>query len=385
MSSNKGLTDRPVSTGRGASGAEPVRSGRPLPPSIGGYRVLDELGRGGMARVYRVLEESSGRELALKQLQLENDEQRKQFSVLFEREYRTLVQLRHPSVIEVYDYGVVDDAPHYTMELLDGGDLRTRSPLPWRQACELLFDVCSSLALLHSRRLVHRDITPRNVRCTQAGSAKLIDFGAMAPMGPSRQVVGTPAFVAPEVVYRSALDGRTDLYSLGATLYYALTGRVPYPARQLSEMLEAWGRRPPAPSVIAPDVPEELDRLVMELLSLEPALRPRGAYEVMQRLRALAGIEREEPASVSAAYLATPVLVGREEPLFAFRGQIQRALRAHGGGVLVGAQPGLGRSRVLDAVALEAKLLGATPVRANANGDHHGQLAVARSLAEQLI
>jgi serine/threonine-protein kinase len=87
-------------------------------------------------------------------------------------------------VIEVYDYGVDAQAgPYYTTELLDGGDLRDRSPLPWREACTLLFDVCSSLALLHSRRLLHRDVSPRNIRCTHDGQAKLIDFGAMAPMG----------------------------------------------------------------------------------------------------------------------------------------------------------------------------------------------------------
>ena len=86
-------------------------------------------------------------------------------------------------VIEVYDYGIDDRTPYYTMELLDGGDLRERSPLPWRDVCSLLRGVCSSLALIHSRRLVHRDVTPANIRCTRDGEAKLIDFGAMAPVG----------------------------------------------------------------------------------------------------------------------------------------------------------------------------------------------------------
>jgi serine/threonine-protein kinase len=183
----------------------PKAAGEAVPERIGGrYRVLEELGRGGMARVYLV-EDGSGRRLALKQLQRTGTETHDQVaSELFEREFRTLAQLSHPRVIEVYDYGIGEVRPYYTMELLDGSDLRALSPLPWRRACELVFDVCSSLALLHSRRLVHRDVSPRNVRCTPDGYAKLIDFGAMVQMGPCAQVVGTPAFVAPEVVHRSA-------------------------------------------------------------------------------------------------------------------------------------------------------------------------------------
>jgi hypothetical protein len=347
--------------------------------------VLGEIGRGGMARVYRVVDEASGRELALKQLRVAREERQRPSATLFEAEFHTLVQLAHPRVIEVYDYGIANGNPYYTMELLDGGDLRGRSPLPWREACELIFDVCSSLALLHSRRLVHRDITPRNVRCTHAGKAKLIDFGAMAPMGPGRQVVGTPAFVAPEVLHRAYLDARTDLYSLGATLYYALTGRAPYSARHLAGMIQAWRSPAPPPSLLVAGIPLELDRLVMSMLNLEPALRPRSAYEVMQRLSAIAGLTYEEPASVSQAYLSSPLLVGREVPLSAFRRHMQRALRGQGSALLIEAEAGLGRSRLLDAFALEAKLLGAAAVRAGASGEHGGRLTIAHALTEQLI
>src|SRR5262249_42135781 len=157
--------------------------------------------------------------------------------------------------IEVYDYGVDDGNAYYTMELLDGKDLRERSPMPWRQACALFIDVCSSLALLHSRRLVHRDIGPRNIRCTRDGLAKLIDFGALAPMGAGGKVVGTPPFVAPEVVHRLALDARTDLFSLGTTLYYALSGRLAYPARDFGELHEIWSNKPLPPSSFAAEIP----------------------------------------------------------------------------------------------------------------------------------
>src|SRR5688572_6524583 len=130
-----------------------------MPRRIGGhYDVVEELGRGGMACVYRVIDARSGETFALKQLLAHADAKRsREAALLFEREFHTLAQLAHPRVIAVYDYGVDEGGPYYTMELLDGGDLRERSPLPWREACELMFDVCSSLALLHSRRLLHRD------------------------------------------------------------------------------------------------------------------------------------------------------------------------------------------------------------------------------------
>jgi hypothetical protein len=334
------------------------------------YDVHAGLGRGGMARVYRVTDRSSGQELALKQLQLPADpEQRRSLAALFQREFHTLAQLRHPRVIAVYDYGVSEFGPYYTMELLDGGDLRDRSPLPWRECCALFFDVCSSLALLHSRRLLHHDISPRNIRCTPDGKAKLIDFGALAPIGfAGLQVVGTPAFIAPETLQRALLDARADLFSLGATLYYALTGELAYYARTFGEASEAWNSPPVPPSAHVEGIPPELDELLLSLLSPEPALRPRSAFEVMQRLAASADLPCNEGEDVSRAYLATPTLVGREPELAGLRDAMMRALQNRGGGMLVRSAPGLGRSRLLDACALEAKALGTTVLRASADG-----------------
>jgi hypothetical protein len=335
------------------------------------YELHELLGRGGMASVYRATDLKTGREVALKQLRLPAQaERRAGVAALFEREYHTLAQLRHPHVIAVHDYGVQAIAgPYYTMELLDGGDLRERAPLPWREACRLLLHVCSSLALLHSRRLLHRDVGPRNVRCTRDGSAKLIDFGAMGPMGTTRgQLAGTPGFIPPEAVHRSTLDARADLFSLGATLYYALTRTTAYPARNFAEVIAGWQIKPLPPSAHVPGIPAALDDLVMSLLNLEPALRPHSAFEVMQRLAAIAGIAFSEPEGVSRAYLVAPVLVGRDHALLVLRQKLARAMTGRGGGLLVRAAPGLGRSRMLDACAIEAKTLGATVLRAAATG-----------------
>jgi hypothetical protein len=359
----------------------------PLPERIAGrYRVLDELGRGGMGVVYRVEDGDRPEPLALKQLLLRRDGARNQLATeLFEREFHTLAQLAHPRVIKVHDYGVDADGPFYTMELLDGGDLRTLAPLDYRRACALMLEVCSSLALLHSRRLVHRDISPRNVRCTRDGHAKLIDFGAMVPMGPCSQTVGTPAFIAPEVLHHLSLDARTDLFSLGGTLYYALTGRQPFVARELGDLRHAWSRQPVPPSLLVPDVPPALDALCASLLRIDPAQRPGSAFEVMHRLQVIAGIEHSEPLGVSAAYLATPMLVGRDALLRTFRRHMRQALHSSGGALCFEGAPGLGRSRLLDACVLEAKTLGALVLRADAGDGAATPFASARRLAEQLL
>jgi hypothetical protein len=354
------------------------------------YELNEQLGRGGMACVYRAIDLSSGRAIALKQLiRPEHDGQRAHLEQLFEHEFHTLAQLSHPRVIAAYDFGITADGVHYyTMELLDGGDLRERAPVPWREACRLVFDVCSSLALLHSRRLLHRDISPRNIRCTRDGTAKLIDFGAMAPMsGGGSSLVGTPAFTAPETVHRSALDARTDLYSLGASLYYALTGQLPYPARTFAELFTLWNERPAPPSTRVADIPIALDVLVLSLLSLEPSLRPPSAFAVMQQLAAIADLESDESADVSKAYLVTPALAGRETLLRTLRDKLVVGLSVGGKAVMLRGATGLGRSRMLDACALEAKTLGARVLRAAANGQAESfdvALALTRHLIEAL-
>jgi tRNA A-37 threonylcarbamoyl transferase component Bud32 len=365
--------------GRAAEGAPPARIGAR-------YDVIREIGRGGMGAVYHVRETTTGRELALKQLLAASDERAgARLTAAFEREYYRLAQLCHPHVIQVHDYGVDTRGPFYTMELLAGGDLKERAPLDYRTACALMLDVCSCLSLLHSRRLVHRDISPRNIRCTQDGHAKLIDFGATVPIGPCLNTVGTPAFVAPEVVHRLVLDARTDLFSLGATLYFTLTGRIPFAAREFSELRQAWAHKPVPASEYAKDVPAALDALLSSLLSIDPAKRPRTAFEVSQRLAAIAGIDRVEPLAASRAYLSTPSMVGRDTAIHAFRHSMRAARDGQGGGMLFESLPGLGRSRMLDACTLEAKTAGAIVVRANARAGAETAFAAAEQLAEQLL
>ncbi|HET8936542.1 MAG TPA: serine/threonine-protein kinase [Polyangiales bacterium] len=380
------------------------------PTSLGErYDILGELGRGGMATVYRAFDRVRKREVALKQLIATAEAPvRASVAALFEREFQTLAELRHPNVIEVYDYGVPGAAaergrsspgetlppkaesgsntgPYYTMELLDGGDLFDRGTAPWRDACSIMFDVCSSLALLHSRGLLHRDISPRNIHCTLSGKAKLIDFGAMGPMSPGgAQVVGTPAFCAPETLHKLALDARTDLFSLGVTLYYTLTERLPYPGRTFADMLIAWTTKVVPPSVIKPGLPAALDDLVLALIHPEPELRPASAHDVMQRLAAIAGLRAAEAETVQSAYLITPMLVGRADLLDELRKKLMSARLQRGSGALIRGVSGIGRSRLLDACALEAKTFGFYVLRASCSGS--GEVfGVAQALIQHLL
>ncbi|HVW24321.1 MAG TPA: protein kinase [Polyangiaceae bacterium] len=384
------MGDPPRAVGEPSPARKPqsgVRARERLGESIRGrYQLHEVLGKGGMARVYRATDVTSGRELAVKQLAFDaEDKDYATHASLFELEFRTLAQLSHPGIVDVYDFGIDECGPYYTMELLDGGDLRSRASLPWRNACAVAYAICSSLALVHSRRLVHRDVTPNNVRFTRDGRAKLIDFGAMVPMGAGSLAVGTPQFSAPEVVLRTNLDARTDLFSLGATLYYALTRAAPYPGRHAGEVAKAWEIKPLAPSRRTEDVPEALDALVLALLSIEPAARPRTAFEVMQRLVGIAGTEDAEPPQVSRAYLSTPTMVGRDAVMARIVEEAKRAVGQGGRSVLVEASAGLGRSAVLDATALLAKTLGARVLRASATATGTGAFQLAERLAAQLV
>ncbi len=351
----------------------------------GRYLVQERLGQGGMGTVYRVFDESTGKTLALKQLLKKRSAASSQSLALFQREYHTLVQLAHPLIMEAYDYGVDRGKPYYTMELLGGSDLRALAPMDWKKACALLRDVAFSLAIVHSRRLVHRDVTPRNVRCTENGRAKLMDFGAMVPMGPVKRVVGTPPFVPPEAINRQPLDGRADLFSLGALAYWLLTGRNAYPARKLEQLRDAWRSRVSNPSGVAPEIPQGLSSLVMSLLNLDRLARPVNAAEVIDRLGAIAGLPEDESLGVCQAYLTTPNLVGRAKQLAKCRKHVLNGVRGSGAVLVIMGAPGMGRSRLLMSCMLDAKVVGATVASATAEDASEGDYGVVRALVGDLI
>ena len=202
--------------------------GQPATRRIAGrYRIVDMLGQGGMGTVWRVVDETDGREVALKHAdggRGRDGAEVDRSATRFRREFHTLASLRHPQIVRAIEYGLDPAGPYYTMELLDGCDLKDAGRVPWRHAVAILCDVAAALATLHARGLVHRDLAPRNVRLLGDGRAKLFDFGLLASIGATGDIAGTATAVAPETLRRRPVDGRTDVFGLGTLAYWLFTG-----------------------------------------------------------------------------------------------------------------------------------------------------------------
>jgi tetratricopeptide (TPR) repeat protein len=359
--------------------AENLKTGR----VIGRFVVEGVLGVGGMATVYRAWDAALGCAVALKRLNSGSAHA----VALFEQEFQTLAGLRHPCIIKVLDYGVDADGPYYTMELLEGGDVSTVAPLPWRKVCECLRDVGSALTLVHGRQMVHRDISPRNVWQMSGGGFKVIDFGAMARFGITKDIVGTPSCLAPESVDGSPIDQRADLYSLGSVAYFLLTARPAYAARTVADVASPRQQKPAAPSVCVKgageDIPAELDDLILSLLSRTPLARPFSAAEVIERACAIAGLTEAHPQAARSHLISTE-FVGRDREKRLLRNSIARLHDGAGSASIVDAPPGLGKTRLLMEAHLIARVAGITALHAEARlcPEFHG---VALKLAMDLV
>jgi predicted Ser/Thr protein kinase len=224
----------------------------------GRFRIERLLGRGGMSSVWQAYDEELGRPVAIKLLHARRLESADSVD-RFEREARTLALLAHPGIVTVIDRGETDGRPFIVCELVDGRDLHERisleGRLPIREALAIAVQVASALAYAHGRGVIHRDVKPHNVLLTADGHAKLTDFGiarvddAPALTNPGR-VLGTGDYVAPEQAQGLPLDGRADIYALGALLYHCLTGVPPYRGASFVE-IAGQHLRAPVPEVQA--------------------------------------------------------------------------------------------------------------------------------------
>ncbi|MFC5927714.1 protein kinase domain-containing protein [Micromonospora vulcania] len=277
------------------------------------YRLIDQIGAGGMSVIWRSRDEVLDRVVALKVLapSLAADAR---FRDMVREEARAAAQLVHPHVTSVHDYGETVDpdgsiTSFVVMELLSGEELElrlTEGPLPWAEAVEVGAQVADALAAAHRLGIVHRDITPANVMMTPMG-VKVLDFGIATRVGAPDEdedggTFGTPAYVAPERLDGAPAQPATDVYSLGVLLYEALTGRVPYPADTWEQLSAALAGGPPPTLAELPELPPVVARICLRSLARDPADRP-TARQVATELR-----DQLLPADPPVATIRVPTM-----------------------------------------------------------------------------
>ena len=296
--------------------------------TIGKYRIADHLGRGGMAEVYKAYQPSLDRYVAIKLIHpFLADEQ--EFLARFEREAKVVATLRHPNIVQVYDFDVVEGMYYMVMEFINGDTLKARlqhleSQGEWLSiddSARIILSVGSALKYAHERGMVHRDVKPANVMITVDGQVILTDFGiakiiSASNLTASGAMVGTPSYMAPEQGMGQPGDERSDIYSLGVMLYQLMLGRLPYDAdTPLAVVLKHINEPLPMPQSINPDIPDELNRVILKTLAKNPADRYQKVGELMVDLRKAVDMAQEDSlsdgAKAAAIKLTGATMIGR--------------------------------------------------------------------------
>ena len=281
----------------------------------GRYRIMRKLGSGGMADVYLAEDEELGRRVAIKIL---NDKYApdEQFVERFRREAKNAAGLSHPNIVSIYDRGEAEGTYYIAMEYLDGRSLKelvvARGPLPIADAIAATRQVLAALRFAHRKGVVHRDIKPHNVMADADGRLKVTDFGiaraGVSQMTEAGSIIGTAQYLSPEQARGASVDQRSDLYSMGIVLYEMLTGEVPFTGESPVEIaMKHLSDTPRPPSLLRPDIPPDLDMVVLRALAKNPDDRFQTAEEMdaeLERVAAGVGVTAE------TADAATAVLSG---------------------------------------------------------------------------
>ncbi len=326
----KSADSRPPSTPISSSAS--LSEGRFLPGAllVARYRIVAMLGKGGMGEVYRADDLTLGQQVALKFLP-EAVGGNANAVGRFRNEVRIARQVSHPNVCRVYDLGEVEGQLFLSMEYVDGEDLgsllRRIGRLPGDKALEIARQLCAGLAAAHGKGVLHRDLKPGNVMLDARGQVLLTDFGLA---GLAEQIEGaevrngTPAYMAPEQLAGKEVTVKSDIYALGLVLYEIFTGKRPFEANTLAELVRARSETAPAsPSTLVRDLDPVVERVILRCLETNPASRPSSALAVAAALpggdplaAALAAGETPSPEMVAAAGEGTGIGPRIAVPLF---------------------------------------------------------------------
>ena len=270
--------------------------------NLGRYHILEQIGEGGMAIVYKAFDTRLETDVAVKVIRtdqlapaiLERALKR------FEREAKALARLTHANIVNVSDYGEEEGLPYLVMPYLPGGTLKEKlrgeGKISWQDATRLLLPVAKALAYAHDEEMIHRDVKPANILITRSGDPMLTDFGiakiidekATMDLTGTRATVGTPEYMAPEQVTAKTVDHRADIYALGVVLYEMVTGRKPFQADTPMAVLVKLSSEPlPRPTEFTPKLPEEIERVLLKALAKDPANRYQSMREFVMALERL--------------------------------------------------------------------------------------------------
>ncbi len=331
---------------------------------IGNYKIIELIGKGGMAAVYKGYQPSMNRNVAIK-IMAQQYTGEEAFVQRFENEARLIAQLEHAHILPVYDFGQQEGMLYIVMRYLPTGTLEdriTRDGMPIREAVHIFNQIASALDYAHSRGVIHRDLKPANILIDAQNNAFLSDFGIAKSLEEQSNltgtggVVGTPTYMSPEQGLGEKIDARSDIYALGVMLFEMLTGQVPFTAdNPMAVMLKHINELPPHPSEIKPSIPTEVSAVVLRSLSKNPADRYQTAKEMAdaleqailaasgQRTRAgrlpVATVPGQAGASPQAATLPAPI-PGRPQPATAVPGQAGVAIPSADAAIAVPGRPG---------------------------------------------
>jgi len=344
----------------------------------GRYAVLKKLGEGGKGIVFKARDTALNRVVAIKMLKsaVSTEEGYSRFM----REAQAVAKLNHPNIVSIYDIGKDDEKQFFVLEFIDGMSLHELIRTYPEGKCDMQtvlrigIDVCSALHYAHSQGVLHRDIKPENILITEEGTAKLMDFGLAKMVGePSITqegiIVGTVAYVAPENALGKGADARSDLYSFGAVLYEAVTGKPPFSGEDAVKIIFSHIHDyAVSPSRLSPKVPQALDECIMKLLEKEPSKRYQSAADLLTVLRGVAeGFLREvlvppHKPSVVPSPRPTAVsevqLIDRVEEMGLLRESVDKAVRGQGGVVFLHGEAGIGKTRLTRELGAYARLRG---------------------------
>jgi len=330
-----------------------------LPPR---YQILSILKENPATAVYRVFDKSDQRDEAIKILRHELSDP--QQLIRFKTEFSTLASLEHPNIIKVYDYGLLHDSfPYFTMEFFSGKRISEFfDGKNWDGLFDVIVQIASALHYIHRNGIIHLDLKPTNILVSDAGQAKLMDFGLAIESRKvlDRQIRGTLQYMAPEVLRQDRVDARADLYALGMTLYETVTGALPgYGKAPIDVIRMHLDEEVRSPSSINPRIPAALEQIIMKLLEKDSRNRYASAAALLHAASEAAGRDSHGDLLIGRGQLYAAPLIGRDAEVQHLMSLIDEARKGNGGGVIVAGAEGVGKSRVTRDVTLRAQLDGA--------------------------